>query len=91
MTLDSCMRYGIELKPRAIKDLRRLPKQEATRVADALEDLADNLSGDVKRLTSFSPEFRLRIGQNRALFEVENDSRVVVYRILHRREAYRQR
>jgi len=83
------MRYGIELKPRAVKDLRRLPRQEASRIADALENLEDNLSGDVKRLTSFSPEYRLRVGSYRALFEIEDGNRVVVYRVVHRREAYR--
>ena len=42
------MRYRVELKPRAIKDLRRPPKHEATRVADALEHLEDDLAGDAK-------------------------------------------
>jgi mRNA interferase RelE/StbE len=83
------MKYRVGLKPRAIKDVRRLEKQDATRVADALERLADGLSGDVKRLTHFSPEYRLRVGPYRILFEIENDEEVVVYRVVHRREAYR--
>ncbi len=85
------MRYIIELKPRAVKDLRRLPKQEASRIADALEKLEHDLAGDVKRLTNFFPEYRLRIGSYRALFEVEDGNRAVIYRVLDRREAYRQR
>ena len=83
------MNYTVGLKPRAIKDLRRIQKPEASRIADAIERLADDLSGDVKRLTNFTPEYRLRVGQYRILFEVENDNEVVVYRIVHRREAYR--
>ena len=83
------MKYTVGLKPRATKDLRRLEKQDATRVANALERLADGLSGDVKRLTNFSPEYRLRIGQYRVLFEIENEQEIVVYRVIHRREAYR--
>lgn len=83
------MDYTIGLKPRAGKDLRRIQKQDASRIADALERLADGLSGDVKRLTNFTPEYRLRVGQYRVLFEVENENEVVVYRIVHRREAYR--
>lgn len=66
-----------------------MQKQEATCVADALERLADDLSGDVKRLTNFSPEYRLRVGPYRVLFEIENEKEIVVYRIVHRREAYR--
>jgi mRNA interferase RelE/StbE len=84
------MEYTVGLKPKATKDLRCLQKQQATRIADALERLRDDLSGDVKRLTNFSPEYRLRVGQYRVLFEVENEDEIVVYRIVHRREAYRQ-
>lgn len=83
------MKYAIGLKPRAMKDLRRLQKQDATRIAEALEHLADGLSGDVKRLTNFSPEYRLRVAHYRVLFELENEGQIVVYRIMHRREAYR--
>lgn len=83
------MKYAVGLKPRATKDLRRLNKQDATRVADALGRLTDDLSGDVKRMTNFSLEFRLRVGQYRVLFEIENENEIVVYRIVHRREAYR--
>jgi mRNA interferase RelE/StbE len=83
------MIYTIGLKPRASKDLRSIQKQDASRIADALERLADNLFGDVKRLTNFTPEYRLRVGQYRVLFELENENEIVVYRIVHRREAYR--
>jgi len=83
------MKYTLGLKPMASKDLRRIQKQDASRIADALELLADNLFGDVKRLTNFTPEYRLRVGQYRVLFEVENKTEIVVYRIVHRREACR--
>ena len=51
--------------------------------------IGDNLAGDVKRLTDFTPEYRLRIGDCRVLFEIEQTNRVVVYGVRHRREAYR--
>ena len=66
-------------------------RAHAARIMDALEVLADDLSGDVKKLTNFTPEYRLRVGSYRILFEIENNDCVMVYRILHRREAYRQR
>ena len=84
------MKYEVELKPRAIRDLRRLPKQEAMRIADALGRLEDDLTGDVKRLTNFTPEYRLRVGAYRVLFEIEGAGCVTVYRVVHRREAYRR-
>ena len=44
--------------------------------------------GDIKRLVQFQPTYRLRVGNYRVLFEIESD-KIVVYRVLHRREAYR--
>lgn len=81
--------YEVLLKPRAKKDLHRISKSDAARVIDAMERLRDNLTGDVKRLTAFSPGYRLRVGDYRVLFDIEQTNRVVVYRVRHRREAYR--
>ena len=80
----------VELKPRAIKDLRSLPKEEAARIAAKLGELEQGLTGDIKRLTNFTPEYRLRVGNYRALFEVEEDT-VVVYRVMHRKQVYAKR
>ena len=41
----------------------------------------------MKKLTNFTPEYRLRVGNYRVLFEVEGGA-VVVYRVLHRKDAY---
>ena len=82
------MRYEIEFKPKAFKDLDGIPSKDATRVLDRIEKLSDNLTGNVKHLTNFAPKYRLRVGDYRVLFEVENHV-VMVYRVLHRREAYR--
>jgi mRNA interferase RelE/StbE len=81
--------YAVELKPKAIKDLRRIEKSQAIRIVDSLERLQHDLQGDVKKLTNHTPEYRLRIGDYRVLFEIDGMDRVIVYRILHRREAYR--
>ena len=83
------MRYEVELKPRARKDLRRISTSDVAKIVDALEKLENNLTGDVKRLTAFNPEYRARVGEYRVLFEIEQTNRVVVYRVRHRREAYR--
>lgn len=82
------MTYTLAFEPRAVKDLRALPDRENRRVVAQLEKLRDGLTGDVKRLTNFSPEYRLRIGNYRVLFEVEEGT-IIVYRVLHRKDAYR--
>jgi mRNA interferase RelE/StbE len=80
----------VELKPQAIKDLRDLPKQDATRIAMKLQGLEDGLTGNIKRLTNFTPEYRLRVGDYRVLFEVQDDL-VIVYRVMHRKHVYSKR
>jgi mRNA interferase RelE/StbE len=81
------MNYEIEFKPRALKDLQGLPRSAQRRILAKIEGLRDDLAGDVKRLTDYTPEYRLRVGDYRVLFEVEGRA-VVVYRILHRKDAY---
>ena len=82
------MKYQIILKPKAEKDLKSLSPQDASRMVERLWRLENNLEGDVKKLTNHHPEYRMRAGDWRALFEVSGDQ-VIVYRIIHRREAYR--
>lgn len=52
-----------------------------------IEALQNSLAGDVKRLTNFMPEYRLRVGDYRVLFETVGD-KGLIYRIKHRRDAY---
>lgn len=82
------MKYHVELKPTAIKDLKNIPEKEVARIIAQIESLEDDLKGDVKKLTNFTPEYRMRAGNYRALFEVNGD-RIIVYRIKHRKDIYR--
>ncbi|MBI5142618.1 MAG: type II toxin-antitoxin system RelE/ParE family toxin [Nitrospirae bacterium] len=82
------MRYDIEIRKRAEKDLSAISKADAQDIADAIFGLEDGLVGDIKKLTNFSPEYRLRVGNFRILFEVAGN-KAIIYRILHRKEAYR--
>jgi mRNA interferase RelE/StbE len=82
------MNFSVEFKPRALKDLACLTEVDRRRVVARIEGLENDLAGDVKKLTNFTPEYRLRVGDWRALFEIEGTS-VVIYRVLHRREVYR--
>ena len=82
------MKYDVQLKPGAVKDIRCLPTRIQSRVLAKIEAMSTDLKGDVKRLTGFTSEYRLRVGDCRVLFEIEGKS-IVVYRVRHRREAYR--
>ena len=81
------MQYQIEFKPRALKDLKAVDNPEARRIVEKITLMREDLGGDVKRLTNFTPEYRLRVGNYRVLFELEGD-KVVIYRVRHRKDAY---
>ncbi|CAO5001080.1 type II toxin-antitoxin system RelE family toxin [Microcystis aeruginosa] len=52
-----------------------------------IEAMKDNLQGDVKQLKNFTPNYRLRVGNYRILFEVEEIT-LVIYRVKHRQNIY---
>lgn len=75
----------VEITRTAAKDLKKMPKKDALALLNKLEKYAETGEGDVKKLKGRS-EFRLRHGDWRALFEVENN--VIVLRAGHRRSIY---
>lgn len=78
----------IEIRDRASKELRVIQKKDAERILNAIYALRTGVSGDVKKLTNYSPSYRLRVGNWRVLFDIEGD-KVTVYRVLDRKDAYR--
>jgi mRNA interferase RelE/StbE len=56
------MEYDVRFGSRALKDLRRLDKKMSKRIVDRIEMLTKDLAGDVKKLTEYSPQYRLRVG-----------------------------
>lgn len=83
------MEYEVELKPKSIKDLKKLDKKTRMIIINKIEALKNDLTGDIKHLTNFSPEYCLRVGDYRVLFEIENDNFIVIYRVRHRKEVYK--
>lgn len=81
------MRYAIEFRPRALRDLKQLAPEVSQRIERKLDLLQDDLSGDVKRLVRYTPGWRLRVGDWRVLFETQGNV-LVIHRIVHRSKAY---
>ena len=71
-----------------MRDIEGLPSRIQARILARIEEMSNDLKGDVKKLTHLMPEYRLRVGDYRVLFEIE-ERMIVIYRIRHRREAYR--
>jgi mRNA interferase RelE/StbE len=81
------MRYSLEIKEEARQQLRALAKEQRRNVGRRLDALQRNLSGDVKKLTAKTNEYRLRVGSLRVLFTLEKDL-ISVYAVRHRKQAY---
>ncbi|MDE0250005.1 MAG: type II toxin-antitoxin system RelE/ParE family toxin [Gammaproteobacteria bacterium] len=84
------MSYSIRIKASAAKELRRVSKPHRIRIVDAIDRLTETphlgstLKGDLRGLR------RLRVGHYRILYEVQDDTLVVlIIRVAHRRDAYR--
>ncbi|MXY47247.1 MAG: type II toxin-antitoxin system RelE/ParE family toxin [Chloroflexi bacterium] len=76
--------------PQARRDLRRLDKVSAMRILNALERLAGDRSGEIRRLRGSPNEWRMRVGDWRVIFEFDmNDQQILVKRISRRDRAYR--
>ena len=71
----------------ALHDLQGIPANMAGRVLARLATYAEGGPADIKKLQGRN-DYRLRIGDYRVLF-VLNDDVINVQHVLHRREAYR--
>ena len=85
------MPYSILLRPAAARDLRALPGNKRSRIEKAIERLRnDPRPPGARKLMGVNNEWRLRVGEYRVLYVVNDSERqVVIARVAHRREAYR--
>lgn len=60
----------IEYKKKAIKYVNSTDKPTKKRLKEAIERLP---FGDIRKLTGFENEYRLRVGDLRVLFTIEDD------------------
>jgi mRNA interferase RelE/StbE len=85
------MPFGVLLSTAAERDRRKLPpeiRSRITRTFLALEQ--DPRPPGVAKLSGTANGWRIRVGDYRILFEVDDEAQtVLVLRVAHRREAYR--
>jgi mRNA interferase RelE/StbE len=83
------MKYRIEWRPRARKDMGRLDPEVRHRVVEAVSRLSEDQSG-TRRLEGYKPPlFRVRVGDWRILFTIDAGV-ATIQRVLPRDKAYRQ-
>ncbi|MGY5765172.1 type II toxin-antitoxin system RelE family toxin [Brachybacterium sp. DNPG3] len=85
------MAYSISYAPSAAKVIRKLDRSTARRLLEAIDGLAfDPRPPGCIQLKGGGGEFRIRVGDYRVVYDVQDDELVVlVLRVGHRREAYR--
>lgn len=67
--------YKIIIKKKAKKFIDKLPKNEQLRVARAIERLPNG--EDIKKLKGYSDLLRLRVGEYRIIYSVDNGELIV--------------
>ncbi|MFN3420533.1 MAG: type II toxin-antitoxin system RelE family toxin [Armatimonadota bacterium] len=83
------MKYSVFLASRAIRDYRKLPKEVQERISQALEKLRENPRPHGCEKVIGSDSWRIRIGDYRIIFKVDDENKTVtVTRIGHRKDVY---
>jgi len=82
--------YSVRILRRAIKDMADLPKGYAHLISEHIDRLSENpRPPDAKKLTG-ATDYSLRVGVYRILYDIDDTAHIVtIYRVKHRREAYR--
>ena len=87
------MSYSIEIYKDALKYLNKLDRPTRTRIVHALQVLADNpynLELDIKKMQGVTEEFRMRVGNYRVLYTInDNILQIQVIKIGSRGDVYK--
>ena len=84
------MAYRIEVTPRALKDLRALPKKERQRIAEQIDALkTDPRPTGCKKLKGREDFYRIRVGDYRVVYQIEDEVLLIlIVRVGDRKEIY---
>ena len=84
------MKYRVELRPAAVRALRAIEAKDRARLQGAIALLAHDPRPPGARALQGRPGFRVRVGDYRILYTIEdNVLLIVVVTLGHRREVYR--
>lgn len=83
--------YEILIEGKAERDLKRLPGEVFHRIVPQIKALSkEPRPVGCRKITGSKRDWRLRIGEYRVIYEIEDRERTVkVMRVRHRREVYR--
>jgi mRNA interferase RelE/StbE len=83
-------RYRLIVKKSVLKDLKGMPKKDVRRILATMQSLADEPRPPGSKKLSGQERYRLRQGNYRILYSIEDDRLIVcVVRVGNRRDVYR--
>ena len=83
-------RYKVEIKKSAFKEIESLPKRDLRAVLEKINSLAENPRQYGCEKLSGQEKYRVRCGDYRILYSIEDAILVVcVVKVGHRRDVYR--
>jgi len=82
--------YTIEFKPKAIKQLRKLPKPIISKISTQIDQLTNNpYPNGCKKLVGSDTSYRIRIGDYRVVYTVFGNALIIqIIKIGHRKDIY---
>jgi mRNA interferase RelE/StbE len=82
--------YQIELRKQAFKDIEAVPTDYKQLISKHIDSLETNPRSTNSKKLKGDAGYSLRVGTYRVLYEIDDKAKTVtVYRVKHRREAYR--
>lgn len=83
--------YKLLFKKSVSDDFKRIDRQHTCRILSAIEQLSINpYPKNMKKLKGFENLYRLRVGDYRVIYEVDEENKtIVVHYVRHRKDAYK--
>ncbi len=85
------MSYSVFLHPQVIKFLKKIPEEDVKRIRAKLSELVNPYSAKASKLGGHKDAFRIRVGDYRILYTVNDRKKVVVvFKIDRRGRVYKR-
>ena len=85
------MKYSIEVLPRAIKELEKIPDPLYRRIVSIIDNLKYvPRPVSTLKLKGYESRWRIRVGDYRILYEIDNMNRIItITKVGHRKDIYK--